>query len=687
MALEPGSILHNRYRIVGQLGRGGMGAVYRAYDQTLQIEVALKENLNINPESERQFQREANLLASLRHPHLPRVTDHFILEGRQYLVMDFIQGTDLHARALEKPPSVSEVLGWADSLCDALSYLHNLQPPIIHRDIKPANVKLQPDGTVVLVDFGLAKVFDQAQTSTGARGLTPGYSPPEQYGGARTDARSDQYALGATLYSLLTGKSPTDSIERMLDKVDLKPARALNPLIPANVDAALTRALSIEQASRFPDVNSFRLALSGKLDAATIRADSLTGKGQSATIRAPGATGAGRRAFPWIPVVIAGGALLLLIGLGAAFALGRLFLTPATATSSIATPPAVASASTQTTLPVVAVQSSPTQTSAKPATIAPTAAPTNPPPAVAQIGGGGRIAFVSNREDGQTLQIWTMYPDGSDPRQVTFGPGDKTEPRWSPDGLRLLYVAPGGKDSLGNDFGLDLWSINADGTGITDVTAAPGDDTNPAWSPDGKRVAFTSTRIAGMRQVLIMGIACSPPPGGCSGDKPVNYSLTPNFNPVEYSPAWSPDGKRIAVAVSINGAPGKIFFHPTNLPGGGTPPPTPSAFDRSDTIVGVDNLHWSPDGLYLLFTWVQPRSNEVYLVDATNPTRWTKLTNTSGNKEPAFSPDGQYIVFTSTRDQNPEIYLMPINGANQTNLTKSPTTRDFEPDWQPKVGN
>ncbi len=687
MSLEPGSILHNRYRIEAQLGRGGMGAVYRAYDQTLQIEVALKENLNTNPESERQFQREANLLASLRHPHLPRVTDHFVLEGRQYLVMDFIQGTDLHARALEKPPSVSEVLDWADSLCDALSYLHNLQPPIIHRDIKPANVKLQPDGTVVLVDFGLAKVFDQVQTSTGARGLTPGYSPPEQYGGARTDARSDQYALAATLYSLLTGKSPTDSIERMLDKVDLKPARALNPLIPAHVDAALTRALSIEQASRFPEVQSFRMALSGKLDAATIRAAAPAGKLDAATIRAAAPAEAKRRAFPWIPIVAVGAVLLVLIGGGAAFGLGRLFFAAAAVVSSTPTSPPTAVAATGTPIPVVAVQPSPTQAATLAPSLSPTSHPTSPPAAAAQLGGGGRIAFVSNREDGQTLQIWTMNPDGSDPRQVTFGPGDKTEPRWSPDGLRMLYVAPGGKDSFGNDFGLDLWSINADGTGVTDVTAAPGDDTNPAWSPDGKFVAFTGTRVAGMRQVLVMGIACSSPPGGCSGDKPVNYSLTPNFNPVEYSPAWSPDGKRIAVAASINGAPGKIFFHPANLPAGGTPAPTPSAFDRSDTIVGVDHLRWSPDGQYLLFTWVQPKSNEVYLVDVTNPTRWIKLTNTSGNKEPAFSPDGQYIVFTSTRDQNPEIYLMPVNGANQTNLTKSPTTRDIEPDWQPKVGN
>ena len=241
MPLHAGSVLNNRYRIEDKLGRGGMGAVYLAFDQTLQIRVALKENLNLNPESERQFQREATLLASLRHPHLPRVTDHFILEGQQYLVMDFIEGVDLHSRAAEQPPTVEEVLSWADELASALTYLHTRQPPVIHRDIKPSNIKLQPDGKVVLVDFGIAKLFEQAATTTGARGLTPGYSPPEQYGGARTDGRSDEFSLAATLYALLTGRPPADSIERMLNKEQLAPARSLNPKVPPHVDAALDR--------------------------------------------------------------------------------------------------------------------------------------------------------------------------------------------------------------------------------------------------------------------------------------------------------------------------------------------------------------------------------------------------------------------------------------------------------------
>ena len=246
MPLQLNDTLHERYRIQGQLGAGGMGTVYLAHDLTLDIKVAVKENLNPGPESERQFRREARLLATLRHPNLPRVTDHCILEDRQYLVMDFVEGVDLHTQVAKQPPTPDEVLTWAESICGALSYLHTREPPIIHRDIKPANLKLHPGGNIVLVDFGLAKVFDQSQTTTGARGLTPGFSPPEQYGGQRTDSRSDQYSLAATLYSLLTNQRPADSVQRMLGKEILKPIRNLNPAVSEHVEAALERALALK---------------------------------------------------------------------------------------------------------------------------------------------------------------------------------------------------------------------------------------------------------------------------------------------------------------------------------------------------------------------------------------------------------------------------------------------------------
>lgn len=673
MALEPGSFLRDRYRIEGMLGKGGMGAVYVAFDQTLQLRVAVKENLNASPDSERQFHREASLLASLRHPNLPRVTDHFLLEAKQYLVMDFIEGEDLHARAQRAPMTVDEVLRWADALCDALAYLHSRQPPIIHRDIKPANVKLQPNGTPVLVDFGLAKVFDQSQTSTGARGLTPGYSPPEQYGGARTDARTDQYALAATIYSLLTGRPPTDSIERMLDKVELRSARALNPGISPAQDAAISRALSIEQAARFPDISTFREALHGRLAAATVRASPATVIGRPS---------AGGRRFPWIPVLVGGAVLLALIGGAALLAAGPLLGLGRSATATLE-PPIVAALPTATELSLPSGTPPPSTTATLAVTDTPAAPPTSP---ASLLGGGGVIAFVSDREDGRTLQIWAIQPDGTQPRQLTFGPGDKAQPRWSPDGQRLLFIAPGGTDSVGNKLGTDVWVMNPDGTGITNLTAAPGDDTDPAWAPDGLRIAFTSTRSNDLRQVFVADLACEPSPGTCSLGKARNYSFSPDFNAVEFSAVWSPDGARLGVVASINGAPGRVYFHPGTLAAGGIAP-TPSAFDRSDTIIGADHLDWSPEGAFLAFTWKQPGSNEIYIVPADDPKRWQKLTNSAGNKEPAFSPDGRFIVFTSTRDQNPEIYLMPVGGGNETNLTQSSTTRDMQPDWQPLPAN
>lgn len=663
MALEQGSILNERYRIDGQLGKGGMGAVYLAFDQTLGIKVAVKENLNLNPESERQFKREASLLAGLRHPNLPRVTDHFILEGRQYLVMDFIEGEDLHARAKRQPPSVAEVIGWASSVADALAYLHSRQPPIIHRDVKPANIKLQPDGNVVLVDFGLAKVFDQKQTTTGARGLTPGYSPPEQYGSGRTDARSDQYALAATIYALLTGSAPTDSIERMMGNEQLRPPAKLNPQIPAAVDEALQMALSISKDERFPDMQTFAAALRGEIAAKTVRA----------SLPKAARPQAGRRWWLWALGGLAGIGGILVVGGGLALALtGRLPALPGLTERATNTPTAesVISSPTEATSPTALPTRQPTSLPSEEPTATP--APTEAP---SYLGGGGRLAFVSNRDDGRTLQIWTIDPKGIDAQQLTFGPGDKSEPRWSPDGSRLLYSAPGGKDQFGNDLGRDIWLINSDGTGIKNITHHVGDDTSASWSPDGQSITFTSTRVNDLAQVFVQDAACLDGEEGACWDVEAR-NISAGYA-VESDPAWSPAGGTIAVSASINGAPGRILLR-SPFPG------QPTRFDPSDHIIGAEDIAWSPDASLLAFTWVQPTMNEIWLArlsdNGANP---IKLTNSLGNKEPAFSADGQWIAFTSTRDQNPEIYLMTANGGNQTNLTQSPSSRDLQPDWQP----
>src|SRR5512136_2118461 len=197
MSLEGGALLAGRYRIGRALGQGGFGAVYLAQDERLGLPCAVKENLSLSPETERQFRREANLLASLRHAHLPRVTNHFILGDQQYLVMDYVEGEDLRQRVLrEGPLPPGDAMRWMAQIADALSYLHSHTPPIIHRDIKPANIKLTAAGEAMLVDFGIAKASAAGQqTTTSAMGFTPGFAPPKQYGTGSTDARTDEYAF------------------------------------------------------------------------------------------------------------------------------------------------------------------------------------------------------------------------------------------------------------------------------------------------------------------------------------------------------------------------------------------------------------------------------------------------------------------------------------------------------------
>jgi serine/threonine protein kinase len=220
MPLSPGQLLLDRYRIDALIAQGGMGAVYDAFDTRLNIRCAIKENQLGTESALRQFEREAQLLAKLRHPNLPRVTDHFLIPGQgQYLVMDFVEGEDLGRRLKRLGPlPEADARRWAEVVLSALAYLH--ARGVIHRDIKPGNIKFTPEGETVLVDFGIAKEMsgEGGPTTTGARGLTPGFAPPEQYGGTgRTDARSNLYAFGATLYALLTGAPPADAFMRLTD--------------------------------------------------------------------------------------------------------------------------------------------------------------------------------------------------------------------------------------------------------------------------------------------------------------------------------------------------------------------------------------------------------------------------------------------------------------------------------------
>ncbi len=279
MTLAAGQILQNRYRVVSLLAQGGMGAVYRAWHTRLNVPVALKE-MTPQPgldghkltQLRRQFQWEAQTLARLDHPHLVDVIDFFTEEDNVYLVMKFVEGESLaHAIERQGPLSEERVVALAEQLLEALDYCHNRG--ILHRDVKPQNVIIQPDGPAVLVDFGLVKMWDpqDPRTKTAMRGMgTPEYAPPEQYDVmGHTDARSDIYGLGATLYHALTGQAPPTATQRSASRNAFQPPRALNRRISPGVEAAVVRAMELMVEDRFQSAQEMEAALKRAVEGGT----------------------------------------------------------------------------------------------------------------------------------------------------------------------------------------------------------------------------------------------------------------------------------------------------------------------------------------------------------------------------------------------------------------------------------
>lgn len=259
-----GSVLVGRYNVMSLIGRGGMGSVYRAFDNRLQIVVAVKEMIPgwLSPadrlEFSNQFRQEARLLARLSHPGIARVIDYFEESGKEFLVMELVEGDTLE-RVVERQGALpeSQVLAWATQMMDVVEYLHNQTPPIIHRDIKPSNFMLLPGDQIKLIDFGVARIFKPGRSADTAAFGTPGYAAPEQYGGrGQTDPRSDIYSLGATLFQLLTGYEVPGGWA-----FNLPPARQVNPALSPSTEAVLARATQLDPTKRFQSIAEMRRAL------------------------------------------------------------------------------------------------------------------------------------------------------------------------------------------------------------------------------------------------------------------------------------------------------------------------------------------------------------------------------------------------------------------------------------------
>jgi serine/threonine protein kinase/Tol biopolymer transport system component len=716
MPLAIGTLLNNRYRIVSILGQGGMGAVYRASDEHLLIPVAVKENLFLTEEYGRQFQREAHILAGLRHPNLPHVSDYFMMENQgQYLVMDFVEGEDLRQR-MERMGTLPEreAILIGISICDALTYLHTRQPSIVHRDIKPGNIKVTPDGQAVLVDFGLAKIMQGAQvTSTGARAMTPGYSPPEQYGTARTDYRSDIYSLGATLYATLTGVIPEDGLARMTGKARLTPVRELAPKVNRRLAETIERALEIDSDDRYQTAEDFKCALveSGELSnyyqdrpaisppPSSTPVSEVSGLLSQDLLESPVSRPqnslsrkqrARKRRFAWTlaPLLLA-----VVIGVGLLIAarpdLPRTLMAYFTASPTTAIQPTE----------IAAIQSSPTgsemseptatqesgSSSANPLpaetstpspeptiSLTPTITLTSAPTATPRGGGLGQIAFASDR--GGNMQIWLIDSTTKKARQITSQKDGACQPTWSPDGLRLAFVSPcpSKQDTYAGGI---IYAINLDIEGnpdqssLSQLTRGLEGDFDPAWSPDGKQIAFT--RLSGQKSsIALLNL------------EDLSVTELSSYSYADKQPAWNPSGMQLAFVRQF--LTSQIWFMYSNGEQSGQYSP------RNP----VNNLWpaWSADGQVIFYSQTSPDSNVPLLVylpyeDRTDYKEKRIPTNPKSETGPVAevspSPDGFWLAFESWPDgDNHDIYIMNINGSNRERLTTDPGF-DFGPAWRP----
>jgi serine/threonine protein kinase len=688
MPLELNEILNGRYRIEKILGQGGMGAVYKATDINLGVDVAVKENLFVTDEYARQFHREATILAGLRHPNLPRVTDHFVIEGEgQYLVMDYVEGEDLRDR-LERGEVIPEqkALPWFLEIADALAYLHMRRPPILHRDIKPGNIKITPDNRAVLVDFGLAKVVDgSTSTTTGAKAMTPGFSPPEQYGTGPTDARTDVYSLAATLYAALSGIIPEDALERAMGRERLTPLDKHNSKISPGIARAVEKALSVSPDDRYQTINQFTSALgaastSGMTTvsrplphlAPTVREQQYQ---DTAKLRAQIETlPKSRKRWP-IFAAIVGSVVVIAIGMivGRPTIEAKLATLFQTSTQVLPTSTNLSEVSIQPdTTNVAGVQGSPEATQVDETTSeTPTEVPTEeitqePTPASTPTGGGmGQIAFASDREG--VPQIYLINLDRTGLQRLTNMQDGACQPAFSPDGSQLLFISPCGKNRE-QYLGTSIWLLSLDTMETRQLPTIPGGgDYDPAWDPNGERIAFTSIRD-GWQQLYVMNL---------DGSDVRNIS---DGYEVDYQPVWDPRGTNL-LFTAVRGDVSEIMIMPET---GGDE----RLFSMADSQ-GHSHADWSKDGEFILFERKLgdiPRLAVKRLEDRMKVGNQVCLEGSRASQpmaEGKWSPDSRWIVFETWPDGiEHDIAIVSSSCSNYTEITSDSYT-DFDAVWRP----
>ncbi|MDX1387561.1 MAG: protein kinase [Acidobacteriota bacterium] len=699
MTIEPGkTLLH--YRLVEQIGEGGMGVVWKATDTTLDREVAIKilpEAFAADAERLARFGREAKVLASLNHPNIAVIHGLHEVEGVRFLAMELVEGADVAQRLDNGPLPVDDALEIAQQIADALAAAH--EQGVIHRDLKPANVRTTADGKVKVLDFGLAKAFDPTTSSgTADPGLSPtltsagtvagmvlgtaAYMSPEQARGKMTDKRSDVWSFGCVLFEMLSGKNPfqgetvTDILAAIVHKEpDWK---ALPARTPARVRRLLQRCLRKDVRERLRDLGDIALLLR-------------EGGVETAAERAQPEKKSGGWLWPALTGVLAIALLVVLVTrpTGGDVTAGGLphitGMTQLTDLPGMQISPSLSPNGKQMLyvhdrdiyLQRVGGENPINLTAGHPEVdFQPAFSPD-----------GEKIAFCSTREGGG---IFVMGATGESPKRVS---DEGFDPAWSPDGRKLVYTTEWVTDPYSRSGLANLWIVDLETLErkkLHDIDAA-----GPSWSPGGTRIAFWThlEDVQGQRDLYTI-----PADGG----DPVAVMVD---GPTDWNPVWSPDGRwlyfisdrggsRDLWRIAIDESSGKVLGEPQAVTTGMARIDEAAVSAAGDVVVTtvrtrgeIFTVDFDPvserpvgerttlltssnpftqlssrfDNPKILYRTTAPRER-IYIMEIDGSGRRKLVDDEHRNRGPELSPDGRWVAFYTNRTGTYDIWAIRVDG-------------------------